>query len=154
MMMKEPVFRGAATALVTPLNENGVDYEQFGRLVDWQIEEGIDALVVGMGISATISAALNLFMLRKKMGISTKIVKKLAIFAILSLPTLAITSFVSALLEYCLPMFVNLLLSSMLGVCVFMLFCFVFGVVDLSLFKTQIKNKLLFRKKKNAKVEQ
>jgi stage V sporulation protein B len=115
---------------------------------------GIDALVVGMGISATISAALNLFMLRKKMGISTKIVKKLAIFAILSLPTLAITSFVSALLEYCLPMFVNLLLSSMLGVCVFMLFCFVFGVVDLSLFKTQIKNKLLFRKKKNAKVEQ
>ena len=45
-MMKQPVFRGAATALVTPLNENGVDYEQFGRLVDWQIEEGIDALVV------------------------------------------------------------------------------------------------------------
>ncbi len=44
--MKQPVFRGAATALVTPLNENGVDYEQFGRLVDWQIEEGIDALVV------------------------------------------------------------------------------------------------------------
>ena len=45
-MMKQPVFRGAATALVTPLNENGVDYEQFGRLVDWQIEEGIDAMVV------------------------------------------------------------------------------------------------------------
>ena len=45
-MTKQPIFRGAATALVTPLTENGVDYEQFGRLVDWQIEEGIDALVV------------------------------------------------------------------------------------------------------------
>lgn len=45
-MMKQPIFRGAATALVTPLTENGIDYEQFGRLVDWQIEEGIDALVV------------------------------------------------------------------------------------------------------------
>ena len=43
--MKKTVFTGAATAIVTPLNENGVDYEQFGRLIDWQIEEGIDAIV-------------------------------------------------------------------------------------------------------------
>lgn len=43
---KKTVFEGAATALVTPLNENGVDYEAFGRLIDWQIEAGIDALVV------------------------------------------------------------------------------------------------------------
>ena len=45
-MTNQPIFRGVATALVTPLNENGIDYEQFGRLVDWQIEEGINALVV------------------------------------------------------------------------------------------------------------
>ena len=44
-MRKEPIFRGAATALITPLTENGVDYEAFGRLIDWQIEQGIDALV-------------------------------------------------------------------------------------------------------------
>ena len=43
--MKKTVFTGAATAIVTPLNENGIDYEQFGRLIDWQIEEGIDAIV-------------------------------------------------------------------------------------------------------------
>ena len=43
--MKTPVFTGAATAIVTPLNEKGIDYEQFGRLIDWQIEEGIDAIV-------------------------------------------------------------------------------------------------------------
>lgn len=44
--MKNTVFCGAATAIVTPLTENGIDYEQFGRLIDWQIEKGIDAIVV------------------------------------------------------------------------------------------------------------
>ena len=43
--MKKTVFTGAATAIITPLHENGVDYEQFGRLIDWQIAEGIDAIV-------------------------------------------------------------------------------------------------------------
>ncbi len=45
-MRKETVFEGAATALVTPLTAQGIDYEAFGRLIDWQIESGIDALVV------------------------------------------------------------------------------------------------------------
>ena len=45
-MTKNPIFRGAATALVTPLTESGIDYEAFGKFVDWQIEEGINALVV------------------------------------------------------------------------------------------------------------
>ena len=43
--MKNTVFTGAATALVTPLNENGIDYERYGALIEWQIEQGIDALV-------------------------------------------------------------------------------------------------------------
>ena len=45
-MKKETIFRGAATALVTPLTENGVDYEAFGKLIDWQLQQGIDALVI------------------------------------------------------------------------------------------------------------
>ena len=44
--MKKTIFKGAATAIVTPLTKDGIDYEQFGRLIDWQIEEGIDAIVV------------------------------------------------------------------------------------------------------------
>ncbi len=43
--MKNTVFTGAATAIVTPLNERGVDYEKFGALIEWQIREGIDAIV-------------------------------------------------------------------------------------------------------------
>ena len=45
-MKNETIFRGAATALVTPLDENGVNYDQLGRLIDWQVEEGINALVI------------------------------------------------------------------------------------------------------------
>jgi len=45
-MTKKRVFEGAATALITPLTENGIDYEAFGKLIDWQIDKGIDALVI------------------------------------------------------------------------------------------------------------
>ena len=44
--MKQPIFTGMATALITPLTENGIDYNAFGKLIDWQIEEGIDGLVI------------------------------------------------------------------------------------------------------------
>ena len=44
--MKKTIFEGVATALVTPIDENGVCYDDFGRLIDWQIESGINALVI------------------------------------------------------------------------------------------------------------
>ncbi len=44
--MKKTVFTGAATALITPLNENGIDFGKFEKLINWQIEEEIDALVI------------------------------------------------------------------------------------------------------------
>ena len=44
--MKKTVFEGMATAIITPLTENGIDYEAFAKLIDWQIEQGIDAIVV------------------------------------------------------------------------------------------------------------
>lgn len=45
-MKKNTVFQGVATALITPFNNDGIDYEQFARLIDWQIDSGINALVV------------------------------------------------------------------------------------------------------------
>lgn len=44
--MKTPIFEGIATALITPITESGIDYEAFGRLIDWQIDEGVNALVI------------------------------------------------------------------------------------------------------------
>ncbi len=44
--MKKSIFKGVGTALVTPMNENGVDYEAFERIIEWQIAEGVNALVI------------------------------------------------------------------------------------------------------------
>ena len=44
--MKKTLFEGVATALVTPMNSDGsIDYKSLDKLVDWQIEQGINALV-------------------------------------------------------------------------------------------------------------
>ena len=45
-MKKNTIFTGAATAVITPLTENGVDYPAFEKLLNWQVEQGIDALVI------------------------------------------------------------------------------------------------------------
>lgn len=45
--MKDPIFTGAAVAIITPMHEDGsVNYEEFARFVDWQIENGTDAIVI------------------------------------------------------------------------------------------------------------
>lgn len=55
--MKEPVFKGMATAMVTPMTATGVDWDAFARFIDFQLESGINALVaVGTtGESATLT---------------------------------------------------------------------------------------------------
>lgn len=44
--MKKTIFKGIATALITPFDENGIAWEQFGNIIDWQIDSGINALVI------------------------------------------------------------------------------------------------------------
>ena len=55
--MKKTIFKGMATAMVTPMTPEGVDYEALGRFIDFQLESGINALVaVGTtGESATLT---------------------------------------------------------------------------------------------------
>jgi len=55
--MKNTVFKGMASAIVTPMKEDlSVDYDALGRFIDFQIENGINALVVmgTTGENATI----------------------------------------------------------------------------------------------------
>ncbi|MCI9330633.1 MAG: 4-hydroxy-tetrahydrodipicolinate synthase [Oscillibacter sp.] len=44
--MKKPIFTGSAVAIVTPFKERGVDLEALGALLDFQLENGTDAIVV------------------------------------------------------------------------------------------------------------
>lgn len=45
-MNTKTVFKGVATALITPIDENGVNYEKLEKLIEWQINEGINAIVI------------------------------------------------------------------------------------------------------------
>ena len=44
--MKKTLFTGSCVALVTPFNENGVDFKKFEELIEWHIKEGTDAILI------------------------------------------------------------------------------------------------------------
>ena len=54
--MKNTIFKGMASAIVTPMTPTGIDYDALGRFVEFQIENGINAIVVmgTTGENATI----------------------------------------------------------------------------------------------------
>ena len=57
-MNKTTIFKGSAVAIVTPFNEDGsVNYPELGKLIDFQIDNGTDAIVScgTTGESATLS---------------------------------------------------------------------------------------------------
>lgn len=45
-MVKTPLFKGSCTALITPLNESGIDYERLKKNIDLQYENGTAAVVI------------------------------------------------------------------------------------------------------------
>ena len=57
--MKKTIFEGMATAIVTPMTRDGIDYDALGRFIDFQIDSGINAIVVmgTTGENATIEYA-------------------------------------------------------------------------------------------------
>ncbi|TYQ13266.1 UNVERIFIED_CONTAM: 4-hydroxy-tetrahydrodipicolinate synthase [Acetivibrio alkalicellulosi] len=44
--MRKPIFEGSGVAIITPFNDNGVDFEKLGELIEFQIKEGTDALII------------------------------------------------------------------------------------------------------------
>ena len=44
--MKKIIFKGCGTAIITPFTEDGVNFEEFGKMIEFQIENGADAIIV------------------------------------------------------------------------------------------------------------
>lgn len=44
--MKKNIFTGCGTAIATPFNEDGVNLKEFKKLLEFQISEGVDAIIV------------------------------------------------------------------------------------------------------------
>ena len=45
-MSKKTLFTGAGTALITPFTEDGVNFESLGKIIEFQIENNVDALII------------------------------------------------------------------------------------------------------------
>lgn len=61
--MKEPVFTGSAVAIITPMNDDfSVNYDEFKKFIDWQIDNGTDAIVIcgTTGESSTLKTVHHL----------------------------------------------------------------------------------------------
>lgn len=60
--MKNTVFTGSGVAIITPFNENGIDFESFGKIIDFHIENNTDAIIVcgTTGEAATMPDAEHL----------------------------------------------------------------------------------------------
>lgn len=57
--MKKTIFKGAGVAIVTPMNDDQtVNYDELGKLIEFQIENGTDAIITcgTTGESATLTA--------------------------------------------------------------------------------------------------
>jgi 4-hydroxy-tetrahydrodipicolinate synthase len=55
--MKKRIFTGSGVAIVTPFTENNINFEELGRLIDFNIENGTDAIIIcgTTGESATMT---------------------------------------------------------------------------------------------------
>ena len=55
--MKKVIFKGCGTALVTPFTNDGINFEELRRLIEFQILEGVDSLIIcgTTGESSTMS---------------------------------------------------------------------------------------------------
>ena len=40
------IFKGSGVAIITPFNENGIDFEKFRELLEWHIKESTDAIII------------------------------------------------------------------------------------------------------------
>ena len=121
---------------------------------------GVNALIIGMGFSSIISAFLNILMLKRKLKININITKNLLKMIAFSIPTMAITSFVSSLFSYVFPLFIDMVLSSIIGVVFFVVLCLCFNVIDYQFYFIKFKEKFSkklkitnFSKKKVKKMQ-
>ena len=44
--MKKVVFKGCGTAIITPFTDDGVNFEEFRKMIEFQINEGADSIIV------------------------------------------------------------------------------------------------------------
>lgn len=111
---------------------------------------GIRALIWGMGSCVTVASLLNIRMIKKKTNLKLNLFKPILKLSIISLPTAALTYFVTSLLSNFMPLFFNLAISCTLGAVMFILLCMMFGILNFQSMFVEVKTYFKSKKKKRA----
>lgn len=114
---------------------------------------GINSLIWAMGLCFTTSAILNLRMIRKNVCSDVKYKKKFISMLLFMIPTMAISSFMTNLLNHIFPLFFNLAISCSVGAIFFVLLCIIFNVFSIQsvIIWVKEKTKIKSHKKKHKK---
>ena len=64
--MKDIIFKGVGTALITPFLDNSINFDEFKRLIEFQISGGADSLIIGgtTGESSTMTTNEKKYLIR------------------------------------------------------------------------------------------
>ena len=114
---------------------------------------GIKALIVSMGICVTITTTLNIWMIKRKVKLKLGLAKPLILMSLFTLPTAALTFFMTNLLNGLMPLFFNLAISCSLGGVMFILLCIIFNIINIQKTFVRFKSESFkgFRRKSKFK---
>lgn len=100
---------------------------------------GIKAIIIGMGVCVTITTFLNILIIKKYTNIKLGLTRPLLLMSAFSIPTAALTFFITNLLNDVIPLFFNLAISCSLGAIMFILLCMIFNLVNINRMFVEIK---------------
>lgn len=113
---------------------------------------GVRAIIWAMGLCVSVAALLNIRMIKKHTNVKLNILKPAIKLSLISVPTAALTYFMTSLLSGAIPLFFNLAISCILGLAMFLSLAVVFGVVNIQMMFVEIKKiiKIKTKKTKNS----
>ena len=114
---------------------------------------GINAFIVGTGLSITISSVLNLRMISKHLGINGLILKPLSLMSIFVIPSSMLGNFVLGIFKCLVPQFFAVAFSCISSLICFMILCLMFNVINVKSLFTSLKQmkEIKIMKKKSHK---
>lgn len=110
---------------------------------------GIHAIIIGMGLSATISAYLNLVILRKKLPIRHKYFKNMLLLALLTIPISLLTTYCFNILLIVFPTIIALGLAGAICVSSYLFLLIAFNLYDVKTIYFACYNKVKRKVKPN-----
>lgn len=103
---------------------------------------GINAFIYGLGANFVIISIFNLILLKKKTKVKLNIAQSLGKIILLTIPSSALTGFVTSLCNYVLPKLLTVLIGGVVGVSSFVLLAGAFNMIDIRAFFVLAINRL------------